>query len=722
MKFVSLHLMRKISIKERLILYFVLLSLISIAIVSLFSIFEAKKGIRERAFSQLILLRDLRREQIQSLYSLLGNQLSALSGSGKIREATLKLAELQDDDSLSLLSSDDLQLLNLVMDERFCKSIHILTRNQKLFRLTRRADEYILERDSSFVLPGIFNTIFYNSDTSNGYKILEYLAESSPPGQMITSTIGGKGIRSCGALLMDLRPEALYSIIYDKRPGTGLGRTAEAYLVGTDTLMRSPSRFIPEAIMKIKVNSEGFRKAMAEKEGTGIYEDYRGIKVLGAYGRIETAGYTQIILAEIDVGEAMIPLNEIRSDILIVSALILVIIFIITWFLAYGITRPLTRLKNAVNYISSGNYTQRLDIETDDEIGELTLAFNTMSEEISSATQELKEKEESLRHFYEATLDGIVLHDEGKMVLFNASMLRMTGYREDEFSAFSITDILRETRNMQCDKNADNEMFETVLILKDKSNLPVEVQESCVEYQGKNIRASVIRDISARKKMEEELADERNKRVRAVFDGKDSEQQRLSRELHDGLGQQLAAGRLILESSLYAEGKGLKTKILEAQQIFDNIIKDIRRISHDLSPSILTEFGLKAAMENLCRNMFKATGIAIDFKFDVGDYQPDDLTSSYLYRITQESLNNIQLHAAATNIRLVLKTDRFGILLEIADNGCGFELKNVPGSGGTGLYNIRERVNILKGQLNITSKPGKGTRIQVRVPIEKNSS
>jgi PAS domain S-box-containing protein len=345
-----------------------------------------------------------------------------------------------------------------------------------------------------------------------------------------------------------------------------------------------------------------------------------------------------------------------------------------------------------------------------------------MSEEISSATQELKEKEESLRHFYEATLDGILLHDAGKMVLFNAAMLRLTGYSEEELSGFNINDILRETRNMQCDKSADNEMYETVLILKDKSNLTVEVQESCVDYQGKNIRASVIRDISTRKKMEAELADERNKRVRAVLDGKDSEQQRLSRELHDGLGQQLAAGRLILESSLYDEGQSLKVKILEAQHIFDQIIGDIRRISHDLSPSILTEFGLRAAMENLCRNMINATGITIEFKFDAGNYQPDDLTSSYLYRITQESLNNIQLHAGASHVKLTLKADRFGILLEIADNGCGFDLKKVPGSGGTGLYNIRERVNILKGQLNISSKQGKGTRIQARVPFENNIS
>jgi PAS domain S-box-containing protein len=519
----------------------------------------------------------------------------------------------------------------------------------------------------------------------------------------------------------ELKPESIYSIIFDKSPGSGLGKTGEAYLAGTDGVMRTPSRFISDAVMNIPVRTRGFQEAMAGREDIGIYKDYRGIDVLGAYGMLEINGFSQVILAEIDVKEAMIPLQAIRNEILIVSMLIILVIFIVTWFLAHGITKPIVSLKNAADFISKGNYKQELEIESDDEIGELTRAFNVMASDINAATRELKEREERLRHFYEATLDGIVLHDNGKMVLSNSAILRLTGYTAEELASYSIHDILRISKENQCDKNTGPEIFESVLIKKDKTHLPVEVQESCVDYQGRNIRASVIRDISARKRMEAELADERNKRIRAVFDGKDIEQKRLSRELHDGLGQQLVACKMILESSLYEEDQFLKGKITEVQLIFDQIIGDIRRISHDLSPSILHEFGLKAAMENLCNNLRKASGLEIDFHFDLKDQDPDDLISTYIFRISQESINNIQLHSGATAVSVILQADDLGILLEIDDNGCGFNLKEIAGSGGNGLYNIRERVNILKGQLNVKSRPGKGTKIQVRVPLNQSS-
>jgi two-component system NarL family sensor kinase len=191
----------------------------------------------------------------------------------------------------------------------------------------------------------------------------------------------------------------------------------------------------------------------------------------------------------------------------------------------------------------------------------------------------------------------------------------------------------------------------------------------------------------------------------------------LSRELHDGLGQQLAAGKLFLESRLYLDDPAeLKSGISDAQHIFDQIISDIRRISHDLSPSILQEFGLKTAMENLCKNFRTTSGIHLGFQYIVVEDYLDDTTSTYLFRILQEGLNNIHRHSGAVQARVTVQQDNYGILLQIEDDGAGFRLRDIAGKGGNGLYNIRERVNILKGNLSIKSQPGKGTIIQVRVP------
>lgn len=705
--------MKKIPIKERLILYFVLLSITSIAVVSLFSIFEARKGIRERAFSQLILLRDLRREQIRMFYEERGRELVALAGS----PLTVKISgENIDWNSNGIENPEIVHLLDLVMDSTYCNSLSFIFDDGQEFQLKNTGKEY-----SILSFPGILSAaIITPEDTimagTRGYWIREV---AGPDNRIILQMIARVETEDSpvrGWLISDLKYEALQNLIFKPDPGTGMGRTGEAYLVGSDGLMRTPSRFIAGSVMATSVSTAGFHSSLKGIDGTGVYDDYRGVKVLGAYGIVTVGDFKQVILAEIDVGEALKPLSVIRTDILVVSSLIILVIFAITWFLAHGITQPLVRLKNVANFISAGNYDQKVEKESDDEIGELTDAFNAMVKEIGKTTSALKEREERLRHFYEATLDGIILHEENRMILFNSAMLKLTGFPEDEFSRFSLKDLLVSSKEIICSKDQVNEMYESNLVMKNKSLLPVEVQESCVDYNGRSIRATVIRDISNRKKIEAELADERNKRVRAVFDGKDAEQHRLSRELHDGLGQQLAAGKLILESSLYQDDRELRLKIREVQKIFDQIIGDIRRISHDLSPSILHEFGLKAAMENLCREIMQATGIRIEFGFSLPEPGPDELVSSYLYRIAQEAMQNVQLHSGASEARMILKPERDCITLIIEDNGCGFEVSRASATGGNGLYNIRERVNILKGRLSLVSRPGHGTKISVRIP------
>jgi two-component system, NarL family, sensor kinase len=595
--------MKKFSIRERLILYFVVVGVISIAMVSLFSIFEAKKGIRHRTFSQLVLLRDIRKEQIQAFFDERSSELKFVAATDGIIEIAGTLESQNRDPSYGYKLKDQ-HFLDLVSDTNFCKSLYFISArgNSYKFESKNKDAEFRLAKKEINLDTAHFSA-FKNPGNASDHLVFEQVSPNSELEIFVAVPVVKKGNYS-GTIVYELFPDAVYRITYAKIPGTGLGETGEAYLVGLDGLMRSPSRFIRDAVLKVRVKTDGFTEALGKKESMGIYKDYRGIEVLGAYGSIETGGMKRIILAEIDSDEAMVPLNAIRNEILFLSLIIIAAIFIVAWVVAYGITRPLVRLKNAANFITLGNYDQQLEVKVNDEIGELTHAFNAMAMEISSTTQELKDNEERLRHYYRASLDG-----------------------------------------------------------------------------------------------------------------QDIERQRLSRELHDGLGQQLVAGKLMLEGSLYTEGIDLRQKITEAQAIFDQIIGDIRRISHNLSPSILQEFGLKAAVENLCNNFMKTSGIKMDILVELNDLKPDEMTSTYLFRISQEGLNNIQRHSGATKVNVVLSRVQEGIFLEIKDNGCGFRVKEVTKRGGNGLYNIRERVNILKGNLSIKSCPGQGTKIQVRIPF-----
>jgi two-component system, NarL family, sensor kinase len=597
--------MKRISIREKLILYFVILSIISIAIVSLFSIFEAKKGIINRTFSQLILLRDLRREQILTFFETRTGVLKCLANAEFMRETAGTVSMKDSLDAPAPFIIKNKHLFDLASDTNYSKA---------LYYITTRGSAYVyasVVQNASFI-PCVFKFpieagLFPGNENPNwnpGYSIFERTSPDHTLHIFIGVPVYNMEGKSSGSMVSEIKPEAVYSIIYKKDPGTGLGETGEAYLAGSDQLMRSPSRFVPDAVLNVTVNTQGFMQADSGMVGVGMYKDYRGIEVLGAFGSLETGGLKRIILAEIDSDEAMVPLHAIRNEILFLSLVIGAVIFVVAWFVAYGITRPLVRLKNAANFITLGNYEQQLEVTLDDEIGELTRAFNAMAREISSTTRELKENEERLHHYYRANLDG-----------------------------------------------------------------------------------------------------------------QDVERQRLSRELHDGLGQQLVAGKLMLESSLYGECTDLKQKITEAQGIFDQIIGDIRRISHNLSPSILQEFGLKAAMENLCNNILRTSGIHVDLHCALPNLKPDEMTSTYLFRIAQEGLNNVQKHSGATEVKVELSEVPEGILLEIEDNGCGFQVREVSKRGGNGLYNIRERVNILKGTLSVKSSPARGTKIQVTVPF-----
>jgi len=348
--FVSLSGMKNISIKERLILYFVLLSIISIAIISLFSIFEAKKGITDRTFSQLIILRDLRKEQINTLFATSVDQLKALAAS----EGIIHLAANMNSDASSLLAgntlNNDKPVIDLISDSRYCKSLFLISVKGAAISLLQTDSGQELKSEANGTVPDTsFMARFKNQSPVPDQIIFEEVNSLHSSGLYIAIPVNDTGGNCIAFILFEMNPDAIHRIMVAKYPGLGFGESGEVYLVGTDGLMRSPSRFLPDAVMKQKVETYGFKEAVTGKEGEGIYDDYRGIKILGAYGFLKIGNIERVILAEIDVKEAMVPLAAIRNEILLLSLFIGMVIFMIAWFVAHSITRPLVRLKKAAD-------------------------------------------------------------------------------------------------------------------------------------------------------------------------------------------------------------------------------------------------------------------------------------------------------------------------------------------------------------------------------------
>ncbi len=219
------------------------------------------------------------------------------------------------------------------------------------------------------------------------------------------------------------------------------------------------------------------------------------------------------------------------------------------------------------------------------------------------------------------------------------------------------------------------------------------------------------------KKNREALVREREKQLQSMIDGQEQERQRLSRDLHDGLGQSFIAIRLQLENFCNGIDAEKKENLETIKDHFDAALEDIRRMSNDLSPSVLEEFGLVTALRNLCRSFGEQSGTLIRFRTIGPSPQISRKARIYLYRISQEALSNAMKHAKATNIELTLHFTPEGVHLEISDDGQGFYPDNNHRCKGNGLNNIKERAGLLGGQLSIDSEPGKGTQINFMYKI-----
>lgn len=219
------------------------------------------------------------------------------------------------------------------------------------------------------------------------------------------------------------------------------------------------------------------------------------------------------------------------------------------------------------------------------------------------------------------------------------------------------------------------------------------------------------------KEQTENLNLERSMRLSSMIDGQELERQRLSRELHDGLGQSILAIKMRLERTKTASPVKSKIIMEEVLDLFANIINEIRSISNNLMPAVLNEFGLIDALSNLCREFSENAALKIEFKHENFNAKIDDKLSTYLYRISQEALSNIVKHAKATSAQFELISDAENVFLNISDDGSGFCYKEGAKICGNGISNMKERVSLLNGSIQIKSSKKIGTIIKIQIPI-----
>jgi len=230
-------------------------------------------------------------------------------------------------------------------------------------------------------------------------------------------------------------------------------------------------------------------------------------------------------------------------------------------------------------------------------------------------------------------------------------------------------------------------------------------------------------DITAHKHSEERI----HRLTQQLIRAQEVERQRLAYDLHDSIGQELSTIKIGLDTltDYPADAPSLVAKrVSQLSKTLQGTIEALRNLAYDLRPAFLDQLGLVEALQEYCDEYSKRQGIAVEFvTAGVAGLRLDPDTRITLYRLAQESLNNVKKHAAASKVTIRLVASFPNIILRIEDNGHGFDVSERMNAGRDercmGLQGMRERVALLGGTIRIESRPMEGTRIRIEVPLEE---
>ena len=586
----------RLSISQKLLFYFILLSFAGVISIGSYGFYKARTALISRTYNQLISVRIEKKNRLKEFFN----------GSIKDLNTLIKFDETQ-------------ELFNELIEPNSLPTTHYNTFLQAFFHSNELYESISFyvdpQRAICFPITGndsLNSPIKFQASNSTMVEIKDKLSS------MNITVIDNYVEQSSGKVKILLAKEILYkgnpiyiilkipiesinNIMINNNPNNGLGKSGEIYLVGEDYLLRSSSRFQKNSILSTTANTEGVRRGFNKEVGTKIILDYRSIKVLSTFEKIDLPYLNWVILSEIDLEEAMVSINQVRNSIIYLIIIISLLTFGVVVLIASTLTRPIKALKNETETIAGGKYGKIITLQSKDELGDLINAFNKM-------TLELKEQAKKL-------------------------------------------------------------------------------------------------DI------------EKKLRLTSMIDGQEIERQRLSRELHDSLGQQILAIKLRLENAVHADADKAKEIISSTMELFTLTAKEIRSISNNLMPAVLSEFGLETALKNLTRELASNLKIEVQFVSDLSWEKLNSKIETYIFRICQEAFNNIAKYAKATKVRVVILIEDELLILQIEDNGLGFVLDEAHLAKGNGLSNIKVRSQLLNGKCKFITEPNKGTHLQIEIPI-----
>lgn len=343
------------------------------------------------------------------------------------------------------------------------------------------------------------------------------------------------------------------------------------------------------------------------------------------------------------------------------------------------------------------------------------------------AEEALVQSERDYRTLFDQAHDAIFIFEPESEIVLNVNQraCEIYGFSKDELIGMSIEkispNIQRGKRHIKKTLESGRYyQFETVQCRKDGTEMHLEINASAVEYEGQRVILSINRDVTDRKRAEEE----RNQLMHRLITAQEDERRSISRELHDQMGQYLAALMMGLKSLQKAAQlpSPVQARLIKLQELTAQFSQDARHFALQLRPTVLDDLGLYAALTNYIEEWSKRNEIKVDLHSNglTNRRLPAQIETT-LYRLIQEALNNVLKHARAQRVSVIVEYRIDRVLVVLEDDGEGFDVAaalNAPASvRGLGLTSMRERVELVGGRLEIESAPGGGTTIVARIPI-----
>jgi len=358
------------------------------------------------------------------------------------------------------------------------------------------------------------------------------------------------------------------------------------------------------------------------------------------------------------------------------------------------------------------------------------------ADELIVANEAILQSEENFRHSISESLLGIhIISSEGETIYVNKAFLDI--YKINSLEEFrSISAINKYTPESYAQhqerkekRKNGNEVFdyEVSIVRKNAEIRHLKVSRKEVLWNGVKHYQVINLDITERRLAEEALNNsqqELRKFASHLQNVREEEKLVLAREIHDDLGQILVALKIDLGMFKKKISRGneninseeILSKFDDLSNLVDNTIKSARRIMNGLRPELIELLGFEAACKSYLHDFEETHQISSQFKSTIMNLNIDLEQSVALFRILQEALTNVAKHAKAKVVKVQLSNQTNKLIMEIIDNGVGFDENNKGRQDSYGMIGMKERVFLLEGELNITSKVGKGTSIRVEIP------